>query len=262
MAAPVRRLRPAAVAAAAAVAVAGMVAGVGVSASRAASADVAPPAISAVTTTPATGVVLATVASPSATVTIAARLTDASGVDRVVLGLYDPAGRKPDGRVVPAVRTLGTAKDGTWVAKVTLPGTEPVGRWTIRGFATDLAGNMSEPDAVHGTFLVRHPTRFTGFDASPEPVAAGASLALAGVLQRFKPGTGWIPYGGRLVQVQFRAAGSSAWTKVGPTRTTTTSGTYALPAAAASASGAWRVTYAGNSVRAPSASHSDTVEIG
>lgn len=260
MAAPVRRLRPAAVAAAAAVL--GVVAGVGVPVSRAASADVAPPAISAVTTTPAAGVVLAAGTSPAATVTVAARVTDASGVDRVVLGLYDPAGRKPDGRVMTAVRTLGTAKDGTWVAKVTLPGTEPVGRWTVRGFATDLAGNMSEPDAVHGTFLVRHPTRFSGFDASPEPVAAGGSLALAGVLQRFKPGTGWIPYGGRLVRVEFRAEGSPVWTKVGPTRTTTASGTYALPAAVGSASGAWRVTYAGNSVRAPSASHSDTVVVG
>jgi hypothetical protein len=245
----------------AAFAAASVVAGVGVSATRAASADVAPPVLSAVTTTPATGVVLATVTSPSATVTIAARVVDASGVDRVVLGLYDPAGRKPDGRVVTAVRTLGTAKDGTWVAKLTLPSTEPVGRWTVRGFATDLAGNMSEPDAVHATFLVRHPTRFAGFNASPEPVDAGAPVTLAGVLQRFKPGSGWVPYAGRLVQVEFRATGSTAWTKVGAARTTDASGAYGIPAPPASAAGAWRVTYAGNPYRAPSASHSDTVEL-
>lgn len=193
---------------------------------------------------------------------LVARVTDASGVDRVVLGLYEPAGRRPDGRSAAAVRTAGTARDGTWTATLTLRRDSPVGTWTVRAFATDVAGNMSDPAVVRATFRVRHATRFTGFDARPEPVAPGGPLTLAGVLQRYRPGTGWIPYPRMKVQPEFRAAGTTAWVRTGAVRTTDPIGAYAVPAVAATAAGAWRVTYAGNSVRAPSASHPDTVAVG
>lgn len=248
-------------AAAVSAAVAGVAVVATVTSAPASSADVAAPSIVSVTSSPSGGVVLATVASPSAVLTLRARVTDASGVDRVVLGLYDPAGQKPDGRTLTATRTAGTWTDGTWVATLSLPRESPAGKWTVRAFATDVAGNISEPDTTYGTVLVRRATRFADYNAGPEPAPAGTPLAFSGTLQRYVPGTGWAAYGGVKVQLQFRAPGTTAWVPSGAVRTTDATGAYATPAPAATATGAWRVTFAGTGTRAPASSHSDNVEV-
>jgi hypothetical protein len=228
----------------------------------AASADLTAPAIGGAAAQ-AGGVVLATLASPSAAATLSLRVTDAGGVDRVVLGLYDPTGTYSEGRSAAATRTAGTAKDGTWTATVPLAQAEPVGAWTIRAFATDLAGNMSEPDTAYGTFSVRHPVRFASFNAGPEPTAAGGKVLASGRMQRFVPGTGWVDYGNRLVRLEYRAPKTSTWVQVGAsmrTRSTGGVGPFEVPPAAAK-SGFWRLYFGGTSMRAPATSGSDYVEV-
>ena len=224
----------------------------------AAAADGSPPAFAKVALSPSYGVVLPTVASPPAVLTLRARVTDATGADQVFFGLYDPAGLRPDGRTVPAALTTGTVQEGTWTATVSLPRDSPVGIWSVRAFATDLAANMSEPDVVYATLPVRHKTRFIGFDVRPEPTTSGDPLTFAGKLQRYKPGTGWVAYGGKKVYVYFKKEGGTAFVKVA-TRTTDASGAFGEGPPKSQGPGAWRMSWVGNDQRAPATSHADTI---
>jgi hypothetical protein len=71
--------------------------------------------------------------------TVSARITDnLSGVKTVTLELDGPGG------VVypqPAALKTGTALDGTWSAKITMPAGAPAGAYTVAATAVDNAGN-------------------------------------------------------------------------------------------------------------------------
>lgn len=226
----------------------------------ASAADDTAPRILRVTVTPTT-VVQAASTKGTATYTVTAELTDSGGVDTAVVGLYDPEGDLPDGRTVALKRTDGTARSGTWTQKVTTKRLDPVGPWTLRAFAADTEGNMSDPDRVYGSFDLVDPTRVSGFGMGPEPGSAGGTLALSGRLQRYQQGKGWIAYSGKAVVLEFRAEGAEAFVPV-VTRRTGAGGSFASATATKAVTrGTWRVTFAGNDHRAAAVSREDMVEV-
>jgi hypothetical protein len=251
-----RRVNRRIVAAAAAAVLAGPVIALTASAS-----DTAPPAIVAVTAVPADAVKV-TSSTGTATFTLSARITDDAGVVRAFAGLSGPGGVLPEGRGITLSRTAGTAKDGTWTKQITMKRSDPVGTWQVRAFAQDGEGNMSDVDKVVATFGLKDATRFTSFNVGPEPATVGGKLTLAGRLQRYVPGTGWIAYSGKTVRLEFRAAGTTAYVPV-VTRKTNSTGSFATSSATTvTGSGSWRMVFPGSSTRAPSTSGSDTVLVG
>lgn len=226
----------------------------------ASASDTSPPSIVSVAASPLAAVKAAS-KTGTASFTLTARITDAAGVVRAFVGMYGPGGALPEGRTVPLARTAGTAKDGTWTAKVTTKKADPVGTWQLRAFAQDADGNMTEPDQVYGTVDLQDPTRIKSFNVGPEPVAVGGKVTLAGRLERYEAGK-WIAYSGKTVQLEFRATGATAYVPV-VTRKTDNKGSFATSAATtATAAGTWRVTFPGSSTRAPSVSAEDAVATG
>ncbi|MXQ65338.1 hypothetical protein, partial [Actinomadura rayongensis] len=118
------------------------------------------------------------------------------------------------------------SKKGTW-------------RATYAGNATYTPATSTGDEVVVGTR-----TAFaSGFNASPEPVRKGASLKVAGKLNRYV-GDRWVHAGsGAVIQIQFKASGSSTWTTLGTTKTTS-AGTFARTFKAVK-DGTWRAVYTG-----------------
>lgn len=220
-------------------------------------ADKQAPTLSALTVAPVK-VVLGTKSGGRTSFTVSLKAADASGVDRVVVGLYDEGDKK--GRSFRLARTSGSALEGVWRATVSLPNSVDRGGWKVRAHATDKVSNTSEPDTVYGTFGVQYPTRLRKLNVSPEPVAPKADLSAVVELQRFRPGKGWTPYGGRNVVLEFRPEGAATFAPVMNARTDG-AGTVSFPKLKADRTGVWRVTFAGNSGFAAAVSRTDTVKV-
>ena len=90
------------------------------------------------------------------------------------------------------------------------------------------------------------------FNASPEPVAAGGQVTLAGKAGFTNAGNAGI------VRFYFRRSTASSFTYIAATKATAT-GAYSLKTRQ-STSGYWKATYGGNSIRKPVASIVDYVE--
>jgi hypothetical protein len=90
------------------------------------------------------------------------------------------------------------------------------------------------------------------FNASPEPVAAGGQVTLAGKAGFTNAGNAGI------VRFYFRRSTASTFTYIAATKTTAT-GAYSLKTRQ-STSGHWKATYGGNSIRKPVTSIVDYVE--
>lgn len=119
---------------------------------------------------------------------------------------------------------------------------------------------MTDPDRAYGAVNLVDPTRFKSFGVGPEPVAAGGKIALAGRLERYSGGK-WIAYSGKTVQLEFMAAGTTAYVPV-VTRTTDKKGSFATSSATtATAAGTWRMTFSGSDTRAAAVSSTDTVAL-
>ncbi len=97
-------------------------------------------------------------------------------------------------------------------------------------------------------------------DASPEPVSKGRTITVTGKVTRANWETRkYAAYGGRLVSLQFKPAGSASYTTVknvyangsGVVRTTVK----------ASKTGMWRWVYYGNTTTGPSMSPGDNVVV-
>ncbi|MGQ0625847.1 MAG: hypothetical protein ACT4PP_14510 [Sporichthyaceae bacterium] len=220
-------------------------------------ADTATPVISEVAITPVE-VALAGRNSGTTPVAISIRVIDASAVDRVVAGLYDRAAIK--GRAVELRRVTGTAQDGVWAAEARVPNVAERGTWQVRAFAVDVLNNSTDPDAVIATFGVHHATRFQAAAIGPRAAKAGEELAVAGVLQRFRPGIGWVGYRERMVRLEFRAKGGKEFVAVAGSRTAK-DGSVSFEKVTPTQGGAWRVTFAGNSGYSASRSGADPVAI-
>jgi hypothetical protein len=228
---------------------------------NASASDGSPPTVVSVAASPLAAVKAAS-KTGTATFTLTARITDAAGVVRAFVGMYGPNGALPEGRSVPLTRTAGTAKDGTWTQKVTMKKADPVGTWQLRAFAQDADGNMTDADRVYGGFDLKDATRFASFDVGPEPVAAGGKVTVAGRLERYQAGKGWVALSGRTVRLEFRGTGAPAYVPV-VTRKTDKKGSFATSSAAtATAGGSWRMTFPGDATRAAATSSEDAVKIG
>lgn len=219
-------------------------------------ADKEAPVISAVALAPS-AVTLTAKSSGSTTFTVSARVADPGGVDRVVIGLYDEADKK--GRPFRLARTAGTALDGTWSVKASLPNSAAKGLWSVRAFAVDKASNSSDPDKVYATFPVQYSTRLLGLDVSPEPAEPKADLAAVAVLQSYRPGKGWAVYAGRNVVLEFRPDGAADFAAVAAA-TTDKVGKVSFTTKATT-TGTWRITFAGNTGYAAAVSGTDAVKV-
>ncbi|MFC4054723.1 hypothetical protein ACFOY4_33975 [Actinomadura syzygii] len=77
---------------------------------------------------------------------------------------------------------------------------------------------LSAPAVTESRFIdVKYRTEIYEFNASPEPVAKGKTITVEGLLYRFQATAGPAP--NAPVAIYFKAAGSSAWTKVADTKT-------------------------------------------
>ncbi|HUR72826.1 MAG TPA: hypothetical protein VMZ00_01025 [Sporichthya sp.] len=221
-------------------------------------ADNQAPMITAITVNPSP-VVLGTKAAGRTAFAVAVRATDpGGGVDRVTVGLYDPA--DSSGRAFRLSRTSGSAVDGLWTGTLVLSNRAKRGAWSLRAFATDSASNTTDPDKVYTNFRVTLPTRLRAFDVKSDP-ATGAVNATA-LLERFRPGTQarWVPFARRTVTLEFQPNGTNSFFTLA-TGKTTADGSVRFEKVSANQSGTWRVNYAGNSGYAADVSGSRLVTV-
>ncbi|MGW7056594.1 hypothetical protein [Streptomyces sp. NPDC054887] len=131
--------------------------------------------------------------------------------------------------------------------------------WKSVGTAIKKGGGY-DTDLLSATVRLQRASRIQNANASPEPVAKGAPITVTGTVQR----ANWSlhrydNYGGRLVKLQFKPAGSSAYTTV---KSVTAGSTGHLKTTVtASQDGTWRWRYSGNTTTGASNSTGDYVDV-
>ncbi|MBL3669401.1 hypothetical protein JL475_26140 [Streptomyces sp. M2CJ-2] len=132
------------------------------------------------------------------------------------------------------------------------------GAWKV-GAEVHFKGGGGDTDDKGLTVHVKRNSRLT-VNASPEPVSKGGTITVTGKVTRANWETRkYASYGGRLVSLQFKPAGTSSYTTVkkvyangsGVLRTTVK----------ASKTGTWRWVYYGNTTTGPSTSSGDNVVV-
>ncbi|WP_448319210.1 hypothetical protein [Streptomyces sp. CO7] len=132
-------------------------------------------------------------------------------------------------------------------------------QWKTYGLGHKAAGGH-DTDTNSATVTLQRASRVQSHNASPEPVAKGGTITVKGTVQR----ANWTEhrydnYGGRLVSLQFKPAGSSTYTTV---KKVTASSTGALrTTVTASQDGTWRWRYYGNTTTGASSSSGDYVDV-
>lgn len=117
-----------------------------------------------------------------------------------------------------------------------------------------------DTDLLSATVRLQRASRIQNANASPEPVAKGKPITVTGTVQH----ANWSQhrydnYGGRLVKLQFKPAGSSTYSTV---KTVTASSTGSLKTTVtASQDGTWRWSYGGNTTTGASNSTGDYVDV-
>ncbi|MGC0329383.1 hypothetical protein RKD23_002373 [Streptomyces sp. SAI-170] len=131
--------------------------------------------------------------------------------------------------------------------------------WKTTGTAIKVGGGY-DTDLLSYTTRLKRASVIESADASPEPVAKGKPITIKGTLKRANWNTHrYDLYGGQKVVLQFKAAGTTAWTYV---KTVTTSTTGALKTTVTAAKdGTWRWYYAGNSITGAKATTGDYVDV-
>ncbi|MGV9538032.1 hypothetical protein ACWDR9_30855 [Streptosporangium sandarakinum] len=164
-----------------------------------------------------------------------------SGAGKVDFKIKAPGGDWTPLEVKPAPHGL----ESKWTATKTFDTKDREGRWSYIAVAH---GEDGKEDTESGRFTVdvrRHrnlDTRIAGFDARPEPVREGATFGVHGRLL-VEGRHGWQGYGGRTVDILFRADGSSRWEQVGSDRTDRFGGF--SEKVTAERSGTWRAVFGG-----------------
>ncbi len=179
------------------------------------------------------------------TVKVTARVTDNVGVSEVWAPLYRKGELlEVEGQpvIIPLRRVAGTAKDGVWEQRFWPTRGDDAGLLSVGLLAFDKAGNHSA-NAYAGRFRVKYASRITGLQFAPKAPKAGERVSVSGKLQRVGA-TKWEPLAGQRVALQFRKAGTSAWTRVGK-KVTAADGSFTL-GKKVSQSGSWRVVFAGD----------------
>lgn len=142
-----------------------------------------------------------------------------------ITGILRQVGRYTDGGVNVDIQYSADGRTG-WTTKKTvrtrfdsqfiveeLPGSAD-GYWRLRyagSAAKDIKGSVSASLRRN-----RAETRIKDANASTEPVYAGRTITVKGVLQERPPGTTtWKAYGGKKVQILFRPKGEDTWYLMG-----------------------------------------------
>ncbi|MFJ8085955.1 hypothetical protein ACIQ6Y_35930 [Streptomyces sp. NPDC096205] len=131
--------------------------------------------------------------------------------------------------------------------------------WKTAGLGIKVGGGYDD-DLLSYTTRLKRASVIEGADAGPEPVTKGKPITIKGTLKRANWNTHrYDVYGGQKAVLQFKAAGTTAWTYV---KTVTTSTTGALKTTVTAAKdGTWRWYYAGNSVTGAKATTGDYVDV-
>ncbi|MEU2250144.1 hypothetical protein [Streptomyces sp. NPDC019224] len=137
---------------------------------------------------------------------------------------------------------------------------DDVGRWCAYGNVQANDGDYWIFDCV-APFNVKRATTLTTAATGPGPLTGGKQVKVTGTLSRADwEALKYRGYGGQSVQLQFRKAGTSAYTTVKTVRTNSSGRLSAT--VTASGSGSWRWFYPGTSTTAQIASAGDTVTLG
>ncbi|MFF7094243.1 hypothetical protein ACFY9A_17860 [Streptomyces rubradiris] len=148
-------------------------------------------------------------------------------------------------------------------AAITIPARElydsDAGTWKQGGVAVDKKTGAATWRTGLGTVPVRRAARLTA-DAAPEPVRKGGTVTVTGRLTRADwPHGTWAAFGGQSVRLQFRKAGSGAYTTV---KTLTSSANGALRATVTARSdGSYRFGFAGTSTTSAVSAPGDHVDV-
>ncbi|HEX3826189.1 MAG TPA: hypothetical protein VHV82_02840 [Sporichthyaceae bacterium] len=220
------------------------------SSSTPSSSSAGAPVIESVSVAPQ-DVVLAGPKNHSAGVRVRMRITDPDGVDSAFAGLFGP--KSENGRAFRLKRVSGSKRDGIWQAKGGLPASATPGAWRVQGFAVDTTQHSSDADEIYGGFVVRDSTRFDEFTVTRSP----SGLELRATLRRWD-GQNWVAVAAGAVDVQFRAANTAGYGTVGSVHTGP-DGTVVAAAHDGVTDGTWRLSYAGDELRAPATSTDATV---
>ena len=128
----------------------------------------------------------------------------------------------------------------------------------MRAFATDLASNTTDPDVVYTNLRVLNKTRTSKFAISVDP-RTGVVTASA-LLERFRRGKAWEPFTAREMTLEFQPKGATSFETVA-TAKTNAKGEVSFGKVKASASGSWRVAFAGHPSYAPSSTKAKVVNL-
>jgi hypothetical protein len=127
------------------------------------------------------------------------------------------------------------------------------GYWRVRTEDWPDLPSTSSVDYVD----VGYRTAISGFNASPEPIAKGKRLTVAGTLKRDT--TAWKAFSGQSVKIYFAAKGATSWTYEGTAKTSSTG--HFSHTFTASKDGTWRATYAGNTTYVTVTGSGDYVDV-
>ncbi|MER6064236.1 calcium-binding protein [Streptomyces sp. NPDC001792] len=205
------------------------------------------------------------------TVTLSISATDNSGIKDAYGWLYHGSFDNPDGFAGPGSDTpltctpvSGSTTTSTCTASIVIDPNAMLinanaGTWHI--WTSVDANDFDYVNTENaGTFLMKRAAKLT-VDASPEPVAAGATITVKGALTRADWGKGgtYSGYAGQSVKLQFRKAGTTTYTTV----KTVTSGTAGAlkTTATATADGYWRWSFAGTGTTGPAKASGDYVDV-
>lgn len=209
-------------------------------------------------------------ATATKTFTLSITASDNSGVKEAYGWLYHGSFDNPDGFAGPGSDTplactpvAGSSTAATCTASVTVdPNVTLInanaGTWHVWTSVDAVDFDYVQKDNA-GTFLMKRAAKLTA-DASPEPVAAGKTITVKGALNRANwDNDTYGGYAGHAVKLQFRKAGTTAYSTV----KTVTSGTGGALKATATASvdGYWRWSFAGTSTTAAATATGDYVDV-
>ncbi|WP_333778833.1 calcium-binding protein [Streptomyces sp. IBSBF 3136] len=204
------------------------------------------------------------------TFTLSITASDDSGIKDAYGWVYHGSFDNPDGHAGPGSdtpmsctpdpvsETTSVCTTGITVGPRTPHTNATAGTWHVwTSVDADDFDFVQKDDA--GDFPMKRAARLTA-DAAPEPVAAGATLTVKGVLSRANWDNGtWGGYAGRPVKLQFRKAGAGAYSTV---KTVTSGAGGALKTTAkATASGYWRWSFAGTGTTGAVSATGDYVHV-
>ncbi|MEW1612516.1 MULTISPECIES: HtaA domain-containing protein [unclassified Streptomyces] len=147
---------------------------------------------------------------------------------------------------------------GATAATLSVTATAALDGHRYRAVFVNVSGETATSSATLTVSAV--PARITAFNASPEPVAKGSKLKVAGTLQTAgATDNTWRPLPKASVVIEFQAKGGNSWGKAA-TVTTDSKGAVAT-SVTATKDGTWRARYAGTADRAAAVSSSDQVDV-